>query len=132
MLTKYDDIPFKDIASVVSDFKSNKIDAKVLLIDIREPDEITRAVNAFGAETILIRNPNVEGIKSNHADANVENYKYDYIIENGGTLSDLEVLAGMFADYVIEGKNPSIKDSAVGIGCRCAMLIFCKNYEDKK
>ena len=62
MLTKYDDIPFKDITSVVTDFKNNMIETEVLLIDIREPNEIARAVEAFGAETILIRNPNVEKI----------------------------------------------------------------------
>ena len=49
MLTKYDDIPFKDITSIVTDFKNNKIETEVLLIDIREPEEIARAVETFGA-----------------------------------------------------------------------------------
>ena len=44
LLTEYDDIPFKDITSIVTDFKNNLINAEVLLIDIREPDEIERAV----------------------------------------------------------------------------------------
>ena len=74
MLTQYDDIPFKDITSIVTDFKNNKIETEVLLIDIREPEEIARAVETFGAKTILIDNPNVKKIESNHADANVENY----------------------------------------------------------
>lgn len=101
LLTKYGDIPFKDIGSIVNDFKNNLIEAEVLLIDIREPEEIARAVEAFGAETILIRNPNVTKIKSNHADANVENYNYDYIIENDGTLEQLDVAAKSFVRDIL-------------------------------
>lgn len=100
-LTKYDDIPFKDITSIVTDFKNNKIEAEVLLIDIREPEEIARAVETFGAETILIVNPNVEPIESNHADANVNNYEYDYIIENDGTLDQLDKVAKIFVRDII-------------------------------
>lgn len=100
-LTKYDDIPFKDIISIVTDFKNNKIEAEVLLIDIREPDEIARAVETFGAETILVRNPNAKKVTSNHADRDVENYNYDYIIENDGTLEQLEMVAKLFVREVV-------------------------------
>lgn len=105
LLTAYDDIPFKDITSVVTDFMNDKIDTDVLLIDIREPEEIARAVQTFGAETILIRNPKVDKIDTNHADANVENYNYDYIIENNGTLEQLETVAKDFAKNVIVFDN---------------------------
>ena len=101
MLTQYDDIPFKDITSIVTDFKNNKIETEVLLIDIREPEEIARAVETFGAETILIDNPNVGKIESNHADANVNNYEYDYIIENDGTLEQLDAIAKLFVRDII-------------------------------
>ena len=104
LLTKYDDIPFKDIASIVTDFKNNKIETEVLLIDIREPEEIARAVETFGAETILIRNQNAIKIKSNHADRDVENYNYDYIIENDSTLEQLEKMAYLFTEQVIKNK----------------------------
>lgn len=103
MLTRYDDIPFKDVSSIVADFKDNKIDTEVLLIDIREPEEITRAVETFGAETILIDNPNVRKIDSNHADANVKNYKYDYTIENDGTIEQLDAVASVFCREIING-----------------------------
>lgn len=101
LLTEYDDIPFKDIASIVTDFKNNNIEAEVLLIDIREPDEIARAVETFGAETILIRNPNAKKITSNHADRDVESYEYDYIIENDGTLEQLETTAKFFVREIL-------------------------------
>ena len=100
-LTKYDDIPFKDISSIVKDFKNNLIETEVLLIDIREPEEIARAVETFGAETILVRKPDAKKIESNHADRDVENYEYDYIIENDGTLEQLEKVAEYFVREVI-------------------------------
>lgn len=109
-LTKYDDIPFKDITSVVTDFKNNKIESEVLLIDIREPEEIARAVKTFGAETILVRNPNAIKIESNHADRDVENYEYDYIIENDGTLEQLKRVAKLFICDVICGEHIPEKD----------------------
>lgn len=120
MLTEYDDIPFKDVKSVVTDFKNNYIEADILLIDIREPKEIARATETFGAETILIRNPNVKKIESNHADANVENYEYDYIIENDGTLEQLSKVAKLFCCDIVCGEHISDKHRP--------FVLKCSNY----
>lgn len=117
MLTKYDDIPFKDVTSVVADFKSGQIDTNVLLIDIREPDEIARAVETFGAETILVRNPNVDNITTNHADRDVENYEYDYIIENDGTLEQLDKVAKLFVCEVVCGGHIPDKNKPLVLTC---------------
>lgn len=118
MLTQYDDIPFKDITSVVEDFKNGRFDeAEVLFIDIREPEEIARAVEVFGAKTILMKNPKVEKITSNHADANIENYEYDYIIENDGTLEQLDNVAKMFVCDVICGEHIPEKDKPFVLTC---------------
>ena len=101
--TDYNDAPFKDVLSLVSDFKNSKdfAEYEVLIIDMRDPKDIARAVETFGAETILIDNPNVGKIESNHADANVENYKYDYIIKNDGTLEQLDNTAKLFVRDII-------------------------------
>lgn len=99
--TEYNDCPFQDVLSIVTDFKNNLIEDEVLFIDMRDPKDITRAVETFGAETVLIRNPNVGKIESNHADANVEKYEYDYIIENNGTLEQLDAMAKVFVRDVI-------------------------------
>lgn len=102
--TDYNDAPFNDVLSLVTDFKNNKdyAEYKVLIIDMRDPKDIARAVETFGAETILVRNPNVEKIESNHADRDVENYEYDYIIENDGTLEQLDKMAYLFSEQVIK------------------------------
>lgn len=99
--SEYGDAPFRDVLSIVTDFKNNLIEDEVLIIDMRDPKDIARAVETFGAETILIRNPNVKKIKSNHADRDVENYNYDYIIENDGTLEHLERTAKFFVREII-------------------------------
>lgn len=117
--TEYNDAPFKDVLSLVTDFKNNKdfAEYEVLIIDMRDPKDITRAVKTFGAETILIRNPNVEKIESNHADRDVENYEYDYIIENDGTLEQLERVAKLFIYDVICGEYIPEKDKSFILTC---------------
>lgn len=97
LTTKYSDLAFKDIKAMVEWFKT-KSPCEVLLIDIREPNEIHRARHEFGAKTILIKNDNIPMINSNMADAGVFNYEYDYILENNGTLDDFRETVARFAE----------------------------------
>lgn len=120
LATKYNDSPFVDVEHIVRDFNSNLIEDEVLIIDMRDPIDIARAVKIFGAETIFIRNPNVKKIESNHADANVEKYKYDYIIENDGTLAQLDKVANIFCRDVIRGSYISNKHKP--------SLLTCSKY----
>lgn len=87
LTTEYSDLAFNAIKEMVDDFLLDDIH-QVMLIDIREPKEIEKAKNAFGAKTILINNYRVKFIDSNMADANVFNYKYDFEISNNGTLEE--------------------------------------------
>lgn len=111
--TDYNDAPFKDVLSLVTDFKNNKdyAEYEVLIIDMRDPKDIARAVETFGAKTILIRRPDAGVIESNHADRDVENYDYDYIIENNGTLEQLESVAKDFVEIIIKGETNIIDNS---------------------
>ena len=101
--TEYNDAPFKDVLSLVTDFMNSKdySEYEVLFIDMRDSVDIARGVRDFGAETILIRNPRVQKIITNHADANVEDYEYDYIIENDGTLEQMDAMAEFFVREII-------------------------------
>jgi dephospho-CoA kinase len=83
------DYIFKDLSVQVNNFYRNT-QAELLLIDSREPEEIERFKNQFQATTLFIKNDRVKKITSNDSDRNVESYKYDYIIENNGTLEELE------------------------------------------
>lgn len=88
LTTEYNDMAFEDIRAAVLKFGRSKLH-KIMLIDIREPAEIERAKQAFGAKTILIKSNRVPVITSNMADANVFNYEYDYEFDNSGTIEDL-------------------------------------------
>ena len=87
-MTLYNDSPFKSIQSGVVNFLATPYQG-VMFIDIREPEEIERAKQEFGAKTILITSKRVDQVKTNMADAGVHEYQYDIVIENNGTLEDL-------------------------------------------
>lgn len=101
LTTDYSEMSFLDVKSNVESFLVGNIPGEVMLIDIREPEEIEKAKMAFNATTILITNPNVQQISSNKSDARVYEYKYDYIITNSGTLDDLRESAKWFANDII-------------------------------
>lgn len=101
LTTEYNDMPFQSISERVDRFKHDK-KLVVMLIDIREPLEIERAKNAFGAATILIKRDSVAPITSNMADANVNNYEYDFEIENNGTLEEFKETVEKFAEMYID------------------------------
>lgn len=89
LTTEYSNMPFNAIKEKVEEFFLDT-EKSVMLIDIREPEEIEKAKNAFGAKTILIKNERVKSINSNFGDSNVFNYKYDFVIDNNGTLDEFK------------------------------------------
>ena len=103
-LTKWDDIPYRRTRIEIEDFeeKMNKMGGKyaengVMFIHCREPQEIQRFKDEFGATTLLIRRELAEEKNwQNHADQNVLNYQYDCVVSNNGTLEDLRHQAEYF------------------------------------
>lgn len=96
LCTEYNNLPFNSMKEMVNEFLNS--DANALFIDIREPNEIEIAKQAFNAETVLVKRDSVVHITSNIADANVYNYQYDHIIENNGSIKDLDNTAKKFVD----------------------------------
>lgn len=89
LTSEYNDMAFMDVYDKVKEFYED--DSKsIMFIDMREPEDIERAKRVFGARTIFIKNDRVKPITTNPADAGVENYEYDFIIENNGTLEDFK------------------------------------------
>ena len=99
LTTEYNDMAFKSIVDAVEKF--NQDDNKIMFIHIREPYEIKRASEAFNAKTLLIKRKGHKNITSNDSDAFVDNYDYDYTIEND-TLEQLEESAKKFVDIVLK------------------------------
>lgn len=94
LCTDYNNMPFNAMAEKVKCFL--KSDNRFLFLHIRECPEIERAKKAFNAKTLLIKRDSVPQITSNMADANVFNYNYDIVIENNGTLKELQAKALSF------------------------------------
>jgi len=72
----------------------------VLFIHVREPDELHRFSHEFNAHTLLIRNKNIPIITTNMADKNVDNYLYDFIIDNDEGLHEFKVKAKNFVELL--------------------------------
>lgn len=97
LLTNWDDVPYKKIVNEICnfcckaecyDFSSDDV---LCFVHCREPKEIAKFVDKMDAKTLLIRRAAVEeNTQSNHADAGVFDYRYDYTITNDGTLEELE------------------------------------------
>lgn len=99
LTTNYNDMAFNSIIDAVNVFKKSK--DEIMFIHIREPEEIKRVVDKFNAKTLLIKRTGQEIIKSNSSDANIENYNYDYIIEN----TTLEQYENKAIKFIKELKN---------------------------
>lgn len=103
LTTHYSDMAFEDIREHVKWFKLHGGSFNVMLIDIREPKEIARAVKEFGAISVFIDNKKVKNVTSNMADANVEKYKYDYVVSNNGTINEFKEEINKFYNGIING-----------------------------
>lgn len=109
LTTEYSDMPFVDVSIMVDRFRLDDT-RDVMLIDIREPEEIEKAKKAFDAETIYIHNPNVMEIVSNFGDAHVSEYHYDHVVRNIGTLTEFREVVKQFAETVILNNEKETKN----------------------
>lgn len=101
LCSEYNDMPFNSMSDVVKDFRNNK--SIMLFLHIREPEEIERARQEFGAKTILVKRDSVKHITSNMADDGVFNYEYDVVIDNNGDIEALRNKAASFAsDFITD------------------------------
>jgi len=98
LTSEYNDMPYNDVAEVINLFKQN--DCEYLFLHIREPLEIQKIAKNFNAITLLIKNKNIKTIDSNMADAYVDNYFYDFEINNDDNIEVFEQKAVEFMDSI--------------------------------
>ena len=75
----------------------------IIFINARSPKDISYLIEKYKVyepKSLIITNPRKEKIISNHADANVNNYNYDYHIINSGSLEDFESIAETFVNML--------------------------------
>lgn len=110
--TEFNNGPFEHInekiSSHYSKLKNKDKDNVVYFIHCREPQEIQKFVNKYSelCSTLLLKKENVD-VPNNNSDKNVDNFDYDYIIENNGDKKELEQKAisfiyDMFLNYIIK------------------------------
>lgn len=101
-LTRWNDKPYRIIQESIED--ANALGYNAIFIDCREPDEIKRFVQDYGAITILVQRGETV-IFGNHADDDVKNYQYDIVIDNSRGLDELKQEATIFVETWIEGED---------------------------
>lgn len=74
----------------------------VMFIHCREPEEIDRLVNNFMAHTLLVKRAAADKVHQiNDSDNGVYDYNYECIVENDGTLEDLNDAARTYLTKVL-------------------------------
>lgn len=107
LLSEYNDLPNRDVIDHLCDWEQeiqyynvgNKL--HIFFIDAREPEQIQHLKDQLKAITVLVRRAAAEEQPaSNHADEHVLDYKYDWEIDNNGTLEDLKYSAQEFVNWL--------------------------------
>lgn len=102
LLSSYNDSPYQVVAHLINEIKlthqtSPTVTNEVVFVHVREPLEIKRWVADYDALTLKVeRNDNAMGAQYNTSDMSVDDYVYDYVVDNNGSLDELEAEAGNF------------------------------------
>ena len=98
----YNDLPYQQVRRVISalEERRKRYPRPIIFIHCREPEEIQRFVNEYKSRTILFYN-GARQLTTNDSDKNVNNYKYDFIIDNTRTFDDLKELAKNFLEEIL-------------------------------
>ena len=102
VLEKWNDSPNLNTIKTIMKDK----DHLIFFVNVREIESIKKlkshTFNDSKTYTLLIKNSNVLEITSNEADANVNNFEYDYVIDNSGTVGELLDKAKIFLNSIEE------------------------------
>ena len=116
LFTKFNDMPANDIKAYLRGWEEDLRyfhvgdQPHVLFVDDREPEHIEKLKKELNAITLLIRRPGDELVDtSNHADKNVFEYEYDYVIDNNDDIEHLSYFAEVFLNSIFS-KNCDIID----------------------
>lgn len=112
LIDEYNDFSFREVEENITrsfkyydrywrDFTDNKVEP-VFFIHAREPKDIQRWKDEHGARAVIVRRNEIEGEYGNHADDQVFDFDYDYIVYNQGTLDELFELAKNFINNIRE------------------------------
>lgn len=105
LLVDYNDFPTVWAMEQYKDFLTT--DEEILIVHIREPQEIAKFVKATGsaAKSMLVRAGEriKRGAYGNSSDDDVEKYYYDYYFDNNGSLEEAEANIKEFFKRILLG-----------------------------
>ena len=113
LIADYNDLPFVDVLAEIEMAKHNhrwwesETDLKkelICFVHSRETKDIQRWREQYGAKALLIRRTSIEKEYGNHADDQVFELEYDYVIFNDKDLSSLEREAQTFMELIEKEK----------------------------
>lgn len=103
LMTEYNDYPHLSVINHIKLFEGDldrydlNPDKAIAFIHCREPEAIERLKQELNAKTLLIRRPSLEGHDyGNSSDDGVDNYDYDYVVDNDGGLDAFGIAATNF------------------------------------
>lgn len=76
------------------------VNERIIFFHIREPEEMDIIRASLDAKVIYIKNDRVARNENNLEDKDIENYPYDYIIDNSGSIEQLEDEANKFIEWL--------------------------------
>jgi len=105
--TDFNDGPFEviknqiDVDIIYSKNNNKDVSKNIYFIHIREPEEIKKVKKYYDifCVTLLIKK-DVDFIPDNDSDKNVENFDYDYIVDNNGSEEELKIRAEEFLTHI--------------------------------
>lgn len=96
----FNQMPYRSMADKIQAFWADE-SVELLFLHVREPEQIKQLQDEFGVSTILIKRNGHITNASNHADARVYEYTYDYVLKNPGTnLEEYRILAEDWVDCI--------------------------------
>ena len=100
----YNNLPVNMFCEYYDNLIANNSDVKILFCVCRDIVDIEQIKNTYSniTKTLLIENNRVPHISTNEGDNNVYNFEYDYIVENNGTLEELEEAAKSFVEEILK------------------------------
>ena len=107
IFTEYNDLPNQYCISEYCKFLKSP-ESQIFFVHIREGEQIQRFVSAAKCFdeakciTLLVRSKRCEGVYGNASDDMVENYTYDYVFQNDGTLAEAEENFITFLGLILE------------------------------
>ncbi len=104
MSTDNYDGPMKSMIRMLEHFKERS--DVIGFFAIREPAEIAKFKLQFPkcVTVFIVRPGKDDSLPGNHADNNVQDYDYDYVVDNNGSLENLMNEAKIFISHFVETK----------------------------